>query len=284
MKTHYPHSTSGKNSSQNSRNSSVKASLIVNSQEDDSVTDSVDSYQEQKKIFKVSKMKKENLILLRNKIPKVFNIQKYKKSSHLRDSCSNNTSSIRNETPIRKVYGDVFKIELFREKRKRLSIRPLERSRIQDRICNDYSDEVEFKIEKVRRFKPLKGRLSLDNLAKPEDIDSASTKRSSRQSSKQKESSDMSNCLPEVEPINLVKIQENEDSLMMKVTPETLPFENELFLRCKNLNEELESELPDYNIPDQLSQEILDLQPSLEQLHKQIECESNNSYHEDDLN
>lgn len=70
----------------------------------------------------------------------------------------------------------------------------------------------------------------------------------------------------------------------MKVTPETLPFENELFLKCKNLNDEVESEVSDCNIPEQLSQEVLDLQPSLEELHKQMECESNHSYHEDDLN
>lgn len=70
---------------------------------------------------------------------------------------------------------------------------------------------------------------------------------------------------------------------MLKVTPETLPFENELFLRCKNLNEELEDEIQDYNIPDQLNQEIHDLHPSLEQLHKQMECESNHSYHEEDI-
>ena len=134
MKTHYAQSLSEKNSSQNSKNSSVKTFPVVYSQANDSVTDSVDSSQAPKKIFKVSKMKKENLILLRNKIPKVFWIQKYKQPAHLRDNYSHNTSSSSTEAPIRKVYGDVFKIERFREKRKRLSTRPLERSKISERI------------------------------------------------------------------------------------------------------------------------------------------------------
>lgn len=220
-------------------------------------------------------------MLLRNKIPKVFWIQKYKSTSQWKENQSNHTCPGSSDTPIRKVYGDVFKIERFREHRKRPCTRPTEKVKIQERISNDYSDQVVFKVEKVRRYTGLSNSFRIDTIAKPEDIDSASTKRSSRQSSKQKTPSISPTCAPEIEPINLVKIEDNYDNPILKMDAEALPYENELFLRCQNLNEELENEIQDYNIQDQLNQEIIDFEPSLEQIQKQMECESNHSYHEE---
>lgn len=226
------------------------------SQANDSVTESVVSSTTDKKVFNITKVKKENLVLMRNKIPKVFWIQKHKSSSRWRENHSNNASSTNSDTPFRKVYGDVFKVERFRENRKRPCVRPVEKTKIPERICNDYSDQITFKIEKVRRHKRMPSVFQTDAFPKLEDIDSASTKRSSRQSSKQKACSNSPMNLPEVEPINLVKIEENYETPVLKADPEPLPYERDLLMSCKDLNEELDEEIQDYNMPESLNQEL----------------------------
>jgi len=54
------------------------------------------------------------------------------------------------------------------------------------------------------------------------------------------------------------------------MTPEDIPYKD-LFLQSKEMNEELEKEILDYNIIGNLDQELLVYQPSLEKLHMQIE-------------
>mmetsp|Transcript_16626 Transcript_16626/g.14524 ORF Transcript_16626/g.14524 Transcript_16626/m.14524 type:complete len:94 (+) Transcript_16626:402-683(+) len=86
---------------------------------------------------------------MRSKIPKIFSIQKSQNSSHRKNSYINKSSSCYDERPVRKTYGSVFKIDRYKEHRKRPCIRPSLSSKIQQRICNDYPNPVQFKITKV---------------------------------------------------------------------------------------------------------------------------------------
>lgn len=233
-----------------------------------------------KKIFQISRVRKENLLLMRNKIPKVFHVQKCKPQSLKSGSSSRRSYSDCEDTPIRKVWGDIFKIERFENVRKRPFVRSWASTKIQPKVANEYSANVMFKIEKVPRdlATPLSMmRLPLKSTA---DIDSSSTKRSSRESSKHKLTPVVENATFNIEPINLLKV-ENED-MHDHMHHASLPYESELFLMSKNKNEELQREIQDFAMSDQLQAELVN-NPALEKLHKQMELESISSYYEDEF-
>lgn len=284
LKTHSLKSQSSSPSVESRSNNDPKNSSVpsIISQINEYESSISETEQHTSKIFNVSRIKKKNLLLMRNKIPKVFWIQKYKSSSQYKENYSHRTRNNCGEVPIRKMYGSVFKIERYKEHRKRPSVKPNVTSKIQKRIWNNYPENITFKIEKTRRDSSTPFILSNDPIRKQVDIDSSSTKRSSRQSSKHKTPSISAGGIPDVEPINLVKIEEQEVNSLLKMTPEDIPYKD-LFLQSKEMNEELEKEILDYNIIGNLDQELLVYQPSLEKLHMQIEWESFNSYHEADF-
>ena len=82
---------------------------------------------------------------------------------------------------------------------------------------------MKFKIIKVRKDVGPKINLRETPIAKNADNDSSSTKRSSRQSSKLKTPPFSSGYGGEADPINLIKIEEKEDSSFLKLSSQMLP-------------------------------------------------------------
>jgi hypothetical protein len=217
---------------------------------------------------------------MRNKIQKVFHIQKCKPQTQQSGSSSRRSFSDCEDTPIRKVCGDVFKIERFRNVRKRPFVKAGGASKIQVKTANEYSANVMFKIEKVSR--DLATPLALMRLPfkSTADADSASTKRSSRESSKQKATPVLENSTFNIEPINLLKVEQEE--VHDHMGREEVPYESDLFLLSKNKNEELQKEIQDFAMSDQLQAELVN-NPALEKLHKQMELESISSYYDEEF-
>jgi hypothetical protein len=153
-------------------------------------------------------------------------------------------------------------------------------SKIQSKTANEYSANVMFKIEKVPR--DLATPLALMRLPfkSTADADSASTKRSSRESSKQKATPVLENSTFNIEPINLLKVEQEE--VQDHMGREEVPYESELFLLSKNKNEELQREIQDFAMSDQLQAELVN-NPALEKLHEQMELESISSYYDEEF-
>ena len=233
------------------------------------------------KVFNVWKIKKRDLLLIRNKVHKVFFIHKYKPASERKYVTSIRSSSDYSDTPLKKVYGDIFRIERYSKQKKQPIVKHNVTAKIPTRIWNEYSDKVEFKIEKVRRslVTPFMNTINWDK--KVVDIDSASTKRSSRESSKQKMPTSTLGWTLNIEPINLVKIEQEDPCL--KIENEDYPHESDLFLLNKNKNEELQKEIQDFNIAEHFDQDIAKFEPTLQNLHMEIEMESISSFHEEEF-
>lgn len=233
------------------------------------------------KVFNVWKIEKRDLLLVRNKIHKVFYIHKYKASSERKYVTSIKSYSDYCETPLKKVYGDIFRIERFSKQKKQPIVKHNVAPKIPTRICNEYSDKVEFKIEKCRRSlaTPFMHTSHCDK--KVVDIDSASTKRSSRESSKQKVPTPTLGCTLNIEPINLVKIEQEDP--WVKIENQDYLHDSELFLLNKNKNEELQQEIQDFNMADHFEQDIAKFEPTLQNLHMEIEMESISSFHEEEF-
>lgn len=233
------------------------------------------------RIFNICKIKKRDLVLLRTKIPKIFMIQKYKQPCFKRASSSFRTSVDYSDTPIRRMYGGIYKIERFPNLKRRGNVRATVDSRSSQRVCNEYSDKVTFKIEKVQKqlIKPF--ALKRYPNKKVADVDSASTKRSSRESSKQKMQAFELNQSLNIEAVNLIKI-ENEDT-PIKLEPEQFQEENSLFLLNQNQNEELRKEIQALKFPDHLDDDLEMVKPELPHLNMVMQFESMSSYHDEDF-
>ena len=201
------------------------------------------------KIFNVCKIQKQNLLLMRNKIPKVFWINKYKYPKI--KAPSNYQKEEEEEVPIRRIYRGIYKIERFAHPRKRLSARQRWLSKFHSRISNDYSDDIKFKIEKIQRelIKPF--ALKRYPNKKNPDIESASTKRSSRESSNHKitSSNDIQNS---VNQINLVKVE--KDDTPVKLIDEPFGSVGDLMTLNKAQNLELEHEIQSHKLHEQLEE------------------------------
>lgn len=233
------------------------------------------------KIFNVCRIQKQNLLLMRNKVPKVFWIHKYKRSSLRKASISPRESSVYSDTPVRRVVGGIYKIERFPHLKKRINVKANDDPKILNRICNEYSDKVTFKIERVKKqlIKPF--ALKRYPSKKVVDIDSASTKRSSRESSKHKVSCLNTNPILHIEPIIMARVEQDESPI--KLVPEILDQENDLLALNRHQNEELRKEIQTFKFQDHLNDELELLNPEVQPLNIPIEFESMSSYHEDEF-
>ena len=236
------------------------------------------------RIFNISKIKKENLLLMRNKIPKVFSIQKYRHSTQPKISLR--TRSEYAETPIKSVCGSIFKIDRFKEPRKRPAARPIICSKIQQRICNEYPENFRFKISKVYNKKERDTCLdfSRNPLISTHDVHSIESKRSSMLPSDNFTPTVLSGLMSDTEQISLDNLSESGDSSLVEEAAERIPQMSDLFMLNKEQNDELERELANYDLPEVPYQEITHLQPCLEKIQKQLEHESIDSYHDEELN
>ena len=177
--------------------------------------------------------------------------------------------------------GSVFKIEKFKERRRRPIVRPTWMSKIQQRICNDYPDDFKFKITKMKKEDITSLRIRENPNIKFIDNDSSSTKRSSRQSSKLKTPPFSSWYGGEEDPINLIKIEEKEANTFLKFTPEPIIPHHNLHDEEKHINDEIEKEIMDYISPDNIDHDNDIHHKALEKLHLQFENNSLDSYHEE---
>lgn len=149
-----------------------------------------------------------------------------------------------------------------------------------NRFCNDYSDGVKFKIEKIPRqlFRPF--TLTRYPRKKNIDIDSTSTKKSSRQSSKQKVTPTVPN---EDKPeVNVVKVETSHLDYGNYDKAEIM--NSSISQLCKIQNEEVKDQMQSFMINDNFEEDHFDV-PVL--AHKQtskiqLEYESIDSYHDDD--
>lgn len=218
-------------------------------------------------------------MLLRNKIPKVFWIQKFKRSSLRKSSASPGELSVYSETPVRRVIGGIYKIERFSHLKKRISDRSNEDPKIHNRICNEYSDNVAFKIERVKKQLVKPFALKRYPAKKVTGIESASTNRSSRESSKHKGIFLNANPILHIEPINIEKAEPAESPL--KLIRDLLNQENDLLSLNKHQNEELRKEIQAFKFQDHLDDDLELLNPEVQPSNVPVEFESMSSYHED---
>lgn len=233
------------------------------------------------RIFNICKIMKRDLVLLRTKIPKIFYIQKYKQPCFKRANSSFRTSIDYSDTPIRRMYGGIYKIERFPNLKRRGNVRVNADSRSTHRACNEYSDKVTFKIEKVQKqlIKPF--ALKRYPNKKVADVDSASTKRSSRESSKQKIQAFEHNQSLNIEAVNLIKVEQEDTPI--KFEPDQLQEEQDLFLLNQSQNEELRKEIQALKFPDHLEDDMEIARPELPHLNMVMQFESMSSYHDEDF-
>lgn len=233
------------------------------------------------KIFNISKIANRDIVLMRNKIPKVFWIQKFRQPVVRKSSSSPRTSEDYTDTPIRRVYGGIYKIERFPSLKKRVIVRQTAASSINNRICNDYSENVSFKIQKVQKqlIKPF--ALKRYPNKKVADIDSASTKRSSRESSKQKGQVLSLTQSLNIEAVNLTKV--DQEDVPVKLDLDQLQAEPDLFMLNQAQNEELKKDIQALKFPDHLEDVMGIEQPELHHLDMIMPFESMSSYHEEEF-
>lgn len=209
---------------------------------------------------------------MRNKIPKIFWVQKYKSFKQRNLSFSQqDLAEDENSSFQKKSIKDIYKIERFSHLRKRPSDRSFVVSRLNSRVFNDYPETFKFKIEKIQRqlIKPFV--LKRYSHKKKCDVISSSTKRSSRESSKLKMNA--SACAPmiEIEPLSIIKV-ENEDA-SIKIS--SYQYENKLIDLNLNQNEDLKKEIQMFKFQEQLEEIDVgkalanheNLQRELESLH-----------------
>lgn len=204
------------------------------------------------KIFKVCKVPRQNLMLMRNKIPKVFSVRKFKsfrekESSPTHKDFSDDEDCSQQKRTVREIY----KIERFSHLRKRPSERSLFLSRVNSRVSNDYPEKVIFKIEKIQKnlVKPFALK-RYPNKKKICDAVSYSTKRSSRNSSKQK--FPLSESAPQalVEPLNVVKVEHEDTPLKMN----HLSYQHENKLVELAHNDDFKKEIQLFKFQEQLEE------------------------------
>ena len=234
------------------------------------------------KIFNVWKIQKQNLLLMRNKVPKVFWIHKYKHVDARKTSNAQDSSEEYSDTPIRSVIGNVYKIERFPNNRRRNNVRQSTNSKIQNRICNEYQEKVSFKIEKMIKPDMKSFPLKRYPAKKGVDLDSASTKRSSRESSKQKDSCIEKLLNIQIPSVNLVKV-EHEDIDMEDEQKSEVSEDKDLELMDQIQNEDLKNEIQAFGYHQQLLDDGELPKQDLNQLNVQMQFECFSSYQDQEF-
>jgi hypothetical protein len=239
------------------------------------------------KIFNIYRIQKQNLMLMRNKIPKVFWVHKYKPGLVRKDSAVQVSSEDYWDTPIRRMIGKVYKIERFPNHHRRINVKENVSSKIHPRICNDYSDNISFKIEKIPRSCDKPFALKRFPAKKTVDIESASTKRSSRESSKQKE-----NCLSKIQSfqipnLNLVKVEHEEQHIEEEVYS-AMSEQNELHTlnQMQNMdlqNMDLQHEIQAFKFHEQLNEDVEYMRHEMLHPNFQLQFELFSSYQDHDF-
>lgn len=151
---------------------------------------------------------------------------------------------------------------------------------LQHRVINEYSDDVHFKVEKVKKpiFKPFT-LTRYPNRKKVLELDSTSTKRSSRESSKHKTSPQ--NVGETNSNLNLVKVENFEKPENQFWAPTNV--EASLLELTKAQNDELKAEIHSLMLHDNLDMHLE--VPALTQKHVSnfhVDYESLPSYHDEE--
>lgn len=217
---------------------------------------------------------------MRNKVPKVFWIHKYRRSALRKASVSPKELSSYSDTPVRRVFGGIYKIERFPHLKRRVNVKTNEDPKILNRICNEYSDKVTFKVERIKKQLVKPFALKRYPNKKVVDIDSASTKRSSRESSKHKASCLNTNPILHIEPIIFGKVDQEDSPI--KLVHEIFDQDNDLRALNQSQNDELRKEIQAFKFQDQLNEELELLNLEAQPLNIPIQFESLSSYHEDE--
>ena len=230
------------------------------------------------KIFNICKIPKQNLSLMRNKIPKVFWINKVKQSK-FREYSEGEIDD--DEDSFKKEYRDFHRNEKQRSFRRKIAIRPMVSWKIQNRTTNEYSSHVKFKIEKIKRqlIKPFSLK-RYPNKQKICDVISTSTKRSSRESSKNKIKS--LRMLPplQISKVNLIKIENNEE---IKEYSNKIEFEHKPIDREINQIDFLKADMHAFKFEEQFDEEIEIPKAIINQVNVQMQLDSISSYHDHEL-
>lgn len=257
-------------------------SSIRQSEGEESEEEEEESEPISRKIFKISKIQRRNAILLRNKVAKIFWITKYKRDSNGKLTPDNKITNPYYYEESSSVYRNSEKFERYPSLIKRCSNRPNYPSRVETRISNDYSCSAKFKIQRINRnlIKPF-ALTRYPKVKKGVELDSTSTKRSSRESSKHKISPVLANEVQNT--INLIKVEHFDEP---EKHEEEYNFMDESLLQLtKNQNEELNKEIQALRLQAQL-EEDLDF-PQCEDKHAnnnfRLEFESMHSYHDNDF-
>ena len=219
-------------------------------------------------------------MLIRNKVPKVFWITKYKRETNGKLMPTSRASNPYCYEENSSVFRNSERFERYPSLIKRSSTRPNYPSRVEHRICNDYSSSVKFKIQKINRnlIKPF-AVTRYPKAKKNIELDSTSTKRSSRESSKHKISPVVAQ--DRRSTINLVKVEHFEE-------PEKnyeCNFMHESLLQIsRTQNEDLKKEIQSLRFHGQLDEEM-EMYHAQEQPagNFQLEFHSIHSYHDNDF-
>lgn len=266
-------------------NSELIIEEVSKENEESEISESKSEYSEDTflplKIFSVTKIPKQSLPLMRNKIPKVFWINKIKQP-RLREFSSFQEEIVEDdEDSYKKDWRDVYKNERLWSFKRRHVIRSSMFSKFQQRISNDYSSQVCFKIEKIKRqlIKPFALK-RYPNKQKVWDVISTSTKRSSRESSKNKIKNMMMLPPLHLANVNLIKIQNDEES---KEDQHRLIFEDKPIDRDLSQVEFLKADIQTFKFEEQFEEEIEIPKAVVNQVNIQLQFESISSYHEQEL-
>ena len=235
------------------------------------------------KIFKIWKVPKQNLVLMRNKIPKVFMINKINKLNAKYENSFEDEDYEDDDSSSFKGFKEIYKIERFVGLKRKQIIRPTINPRIHNRIHNDYSHHVSFKIEKIQRqlIKPFSLK-RYPNKKKMCDAISTSTKRSSRESSRNKIKSFCFKPIHmDIEPVNLIKIEQKDTKLEMNHNEKNL----ELNPAEANLNqiELLKEEIQEFRFEEKLEEDAGAGGVILNHIDHQLQLDSLPSYHDYEL-
>ena len=221
---------------------------------------------------------------MRNKIPKVFWINKINKSKLKEESSNEDEESEEDDSSSFKGFKEIYKIERFVGLRKRQIIRPIINPKIHNRITNDYPHHVSFKIEKIQRqlIKPFSLK-RYPNKKKLCDVISTSTKRSSRESSRNKAKSFWfkSSTPIEIAPVNLMKIEQKDTYLENN----RIEYYNEPVHVEKNLNqiEFLKEDIQAFKFEEQLEEDAEVGGVIINHINHQLQLDSLPSYHDFEL-
>lgn len=221
---------------------------------------------------------------MRNKVPKVFWVNKINKSKRKEESFNEEDESEEDDSSSFKGFKEIYKIERFAGLRRRQIVRPAINPKVHNRITNDYPHQVSFKIEKIQRqlIKPFSLK-RYPNKKKLCDVISTSTKRSSRESSRNKAKSFWFNPCPPIEiaPLNLLKFEQKDTYLENN----RIDYHLEPVQADKNLNEMefLKDDIQAFKFEEQLEEDAEVGGVIINHINHQLQLESLPSYHDFEL-